>query len=566
MANQISINEYAVTLVADSKDEGLLRLLTSVDNIFVGRKKDTYYCSLHKMPEVLEILRGVTSDERLSGRTKELYIEEMNRRLYTEELKRLGPQQKSDFLWDHQQLAVELAQVNRRYGLFYDTRLGKTLAALQIMDDAIKAGKAKRCLVVCPSSIIKSWLGDAAKYFPEMKIVAYYGTPKQKSEALKAPSNIVLWSLEQAVSCMDMLMHVKWDIGFVDESSKLKNHASEISKAMRELSLVIPSWYLLSATPAPNNESEYYTQLMTIDPYAFNPARGKFIAKYFDNTSRNPAWEKLKIKEDMRAEFIDKINEYSIYVDQKVMPTAGKEWHVVTYELPDALATIYDQMRNEMATEVHGTTIMAEMAAAMRAKLNQITSGFVMDTSAIKENKIARKLDEDDDFTEIYRLAGNDSYSRVVQLYKLLEGLGDQKVVIWANYKEEFKMLEELFKDKARYIRGGCSIAEKEQYINEFKKGNLQYLVCHPLSVGMGINLTEACVAIYYSLNDSYEALKQSSERIAGHIIVQPKKCHYYILQASGTINGIVYDNLINKRDKSFGLLEHLKAGALHEN
>lgn len=216
-----------------------------------------------------------------------------------------------------------------------------------------------------------------------------------------------------------------------------------------------------------------------------------------------------------------------------------------------------------MAAEVEDTIITADMAAAMRAKLNQITSGFLMDTKAIKENKIARKLGEEADETEIYPIVVGGDFSRIKQLDKLLKELGDQKVVIWANYKEEFRMIENLLGSRARYIRGGCSVGDKEQFIKEFKGGPLQYLVCHPQSVGMGINLTEAHSAIYYSLNDSWEALKQSSERIAGHINVQPNKCHYYILLAQGTVNELVYNNLINKRDASFAFTEHLKAGVL---
>ena len=42
-------------------------------------------------------------------------------------------------------------------------------------------------------------------------------------------------------------------------------------------------------------------------------------------------------------------------------------------------------------------------------------------------------------------------------------------------------MLDELGV-KTRQIRGGCDVADKEQYINEFRHTSLQYLVCHPLS------------------------------------------------------------------------------------
>ena len=109
-------------------------------------------------------------------------------------------------------------------------------------------------------------------------------------------------------------------------------------------------------------------------------------------------------------------------------------------------------------------------------------------------------------------------------------------------------------------LNGSTALVDKEQIIEDFKHGDTNVLLCHPLSVGMGKNFTESHIAIYYSLNDSWEAFKQSSERIAGHVTVQPKECLYYIIQAEDTINGIVYENLKNKREQSYAMLEHMQS------
>ena len=361
MANHISVNEYYITIAADGNDAGLLALMPTVP-LFSMRKRGVYRCSLKYLPEVLQILRGISSTDQLRGTVKKLYDEELRRRYYTPLLKKDGPNRTSDFLWPQQQLGVELAEVNRRYGFFYDTRTGKTPMSLQIMYNALKAGKAKRCIVVCPSSIIEAWLEDATKFFPQLKVAAYYGTEKQKDKALSMPSHIVVWSMEQFVDCFDWLSQIHFDMCFVDESSKLKSHRTKISDAMRKFSLMVPSWYLLSATPAPNNHSEYYTQMMTIDPYIFNPARTKFVSKYFDDMSRNYSYEKLTIKPNMYDIFMQQIEERAIYVDQSVMPTAGKEWKVVTYELPTYAKDVYNEMRTKMWTEVIGKEITVHLA------------------------------------------------------------------------------------------------------------------------------------------------------------------------------------------------------------
>lgn len=561
--NKVQVSRYYVQIIASNDDCDFLRLIDTYDGIYKQRKANTYRCSIRLLPEVLDLMRPGYSVENLPDEIKEYFQMEMIRRQHTTLLKELGPDRTSDlehtWLWPHQCLGIELAQVNSRYNFFYDTRTGKTLMALRIMYERLTSNKARRCLVICPSHIIPSWLKDASDWFPRLKIVAYYGTPEQRYTAFNTPAHIVIWATNHVVPNLAILKECGFDTCFFDESSAAKSHSSKISEAVLELSQCIPSWYNLSATPAPNDESEYYVQMRALDAYCFNPARTKFVDKYFNNTSRNNMYQKLRIKPDMYDEFMGVIEEYSIYVDQAAMPTAGKEWHVEKYALDEELRARYNDMCGKMYMEVNGTKITIEMATALRAKLNQLASGFVLDTEAINDNKISRKLKEPATAVETYEL----STGRIEKLLELFARFPNEKIVVWANYRAEFKMIEDVLGERARYLNGASDLAYKEEAIKAFKTGPLQYLICHPLSVGMGINLAESHIAIYYSMNDSWEAFKQSSERIYGHIKVQPNVCHYYILQAEKTANELVYTNVTNKRDASYGLLEHLKARSL---
>lgn len=566
---KISLTAYWVEIYATADDPSFIQLIQNVSGIHATRKRNTFRCSRKLLADVLYYLRGETLENIREGAAKQALLYEKERQEQTALLKQYGTDRKYPGLWAHQNLGVELAAVNPRYNFFYDTRTGKTRMAYQIMLNAFRAGRVHRCIVFTPSAIIKSWLEDA-RYFPQLKIVAFYGNEDSKMAALRQPSHIVLWSTGMAVNYLELIKQCKFDMCFFDESSKLKSHRNKISQAMMDYCLTVPYWYNLSATPAPNGEYEYYTQIRTVDPYAFNPAHTHFVTKYFDNISRNKAYEKLIIKPNMKAEFMDIIESCSIYVDQKVMPTAGKEWHDVFYQMPVDSWCTYEEMRSELASEAEGHEIVADTKAAMRAKLCQITSGFVMDTDAIKQNKLARKIGVHSAEQEVYILASAED-ARIAALQQLIQReMPFEQVVIWANYAYEFVSLRKLFGDNARYLRGGSSVYDKEEAIGLFKEGKLRYLVAHPLSIGMGINLTEGCNAVYYSIADSWEALKQSSERIAGHINVQPRKCHYWVLQAqspcgAATVDTLVYNNVRNKRDASTGLLEYLKAGVLDE-
>jgi SNF2 family DNA or RNA helicase len=487
---------------------------------------------------------------------------ELSRAVATEELVRYGvddedPECEQLGLWPHQVMGVRLARINKRFGFWFDTRTGKTRMMIQAIYEALREGRCRRALVVCPTTIIPSWLKDFEDFKPELKVVAYYGTDKQKRTALTSPCHVFIISLELVVKNIDLLRQIGFNYCVVDESSKLKSYKTKISTTLLDYSKELEYWYLLSATPAPNNEAEYWTQMRSIDEYLFPPIRGVFTSMYFDNVSRNSAFEKLCIKPTMKQALMSKVALKSVSVDQSVMPTAGKEWHVVRYALDSSLLSIYTAFRKNAVIELEDATkISTDMIAAINAKLCQITSGFIIDTDAKNENALLKKIGEIPQRLEIYQL--QDNKQRINVLRDLLSKLG-QQVVIWACYRQEFADIKELLGDSCRVINGSTPTRDKFEYIKQFKAGQVHYLICHPASVGMGINLTEAHDAVYYSLTYSYELLKQSSERICGHIDVQPNKCHFWVLAANGTIDECVYKNVMQKKTSAADFLAALK-------
>ncbi len=85
-------------------------------------------------------------------------------------------------------------------------------------------------------------------------------------------------------------------------------------------------------------------------------------------------------------------------------------------------------------------------------------------------------------------------------------------------------------------------------------------MVANPASADKGLTLTNAHIAIYFSLNWSYETFKQSYDRIYADRSIQPHYCDYYIMIAKNTIDGILYrDVLQGKQAGSYAVLNHLK-------
>ena len=222
--------------------------------------------------------------------------------------------------------------------------------------------------------------------------------------------------------------------------------------------------------------------------------------------------------------------------------------------MPAELKNHYNKLKNELYMEVgDGLRITAPSAAAKLNKLNQVTSGFIIDTQAVKENKFYNE-----DKTELYQLSGY----RFAKLIDLLGQIGDEQVLIWANYKAEFRIIQQALGDSCRCVYGETTLAEKNEAIRLFKEGKVQYLIANPASADKGLTLTNAHISIYFSLNWSYELFKQSMERIYGDVMKQPKHCDYYVMIAKGTIDRVLYSDVLQgKGEASYAVLNHLKGG-----
>lgn len=550
----------------DRNDLDTQSKLTSIFPIHVNRIKTSYKMSIHLVPEVLKLLRGIDADniDTAPPQVQEYFYKEMAIRNNVADLIANGPRNSPKVnehltLMRHQQLGREIAKYQDRYAFFYDTRTGKTPLSLSIIYDDIVANPSHKWLVVCPLILIdNAWLPDAAQFVPELTTISCHATtPAKRLQRLATPANIYVTNTESFVKYREHFDKMGFEGCIVDESSDMKSPSSKVSKELVDFAQTVKRFYILSGTPAPNGEQEYYMQLKSVDFYSVQSSYTQFKEYFFVNMSYNPQYEKLALRPDRKDELFSLIRKYALYVDKEdVLTTPGRTFHEVEFELPVDLKKHYNKLKNELYMELgDGVRITAPSAAAKLNKLNQVTSGFIIDTQAVKENKFY----EDSNLQEWYLL---DKY-RFDRLALLLDNeCRGEQVLIWANYRKEFELISEMLGDRCRCVYGGTSIQDKNDAIQRFKDGRIQYLIANPASADKGLTLTNAHISIYFSLNWSYELFKQSMERIYGDIRKQPKHCEYYVMIAKGTIDRVLYSDVLQgKGTASYAVLNHLKGG-----
>ena len=566
MSNRLLFSDNYIEIQCERGDEATLSKVASFYPVHSNRSKTKFWLSPRHIVEVLEAFRGITCDNISTApdRIQGLFNKEMYARDCVNDLLINGPRKDCYInsnltLMQHQQLGREIARWRDRFCFFYDTRTGKTPLSLSIIHDDITFNPTHKWLVICPLILIdNAWLEDANTFFPYIKTISCHATtPKKRAEKLAQEANIYITNVESFARYKEDFEKMGFHGCIVDESSTMKSHKSKTSDAIVDFAQKMKRFYLLSGTPAPNGEWEYYMQLKAIDFYGVHQSYTQFKEYYFVNTSYNPQYEKLVVRPDRKDELLAFIKKYSLYVDKEdVLDTPGRAFHEVEFEMPDKLKEQYNEMKNDLSLELEEANILAKSTAAKLNKLNQITSGFIMDTKAIKENKFY----DDSNLTEWYLL---DDY-RFKKLQDILNSdtVRDEQVLIWANYRKEFEIIQSLLGERCRCIYGGTTIADKNESIRLFKSGEIQYLVANPASADKGLTLTNAHISVYFSLNYSYELFKQSMERIYGDKRKQPKFCHYYIMIAKGSIDRVIYSDVLQgKGDASYAILNHLKAG-----
>ena len=531
-----------------------------------NRKGTEFTTSNRNLPEVLNIFKaGWETDTNMPENIRAAAEQELLAREQVASLLKYGAfnscvVNENLTLMPHQQLGREIARYRDKWGFFYDTRTGKTPLSLSIIWDDLQDNPNHKWLVVCPLILVReAWLADCQKFFPDIKIVNCHNSDAAKRlTQMKEQGQIYVMNSEAFVKYFPMWkeLHGIPSGIFVDESSDMKSYKSKFSAAIVTEASLVKRFYLLSGTPAPNGEWEYYMQLKAIDFFSVPQSWTQFKERYFINVSRSPQFEKLQLRSDTRDELFTQIKKYSLYVDKEdVLDTPGRTFYEVELDMPDELKKFYNQLRQhlyiELANEVN---ITAPSAATKLNKLNQLTSGFILDTQARKENEL---FGLDNPTWYIF------SHYRFEKLFEMLANFDRQnkQVIVWAHYHKEFDIIREVLGERGGYIYGATNYEYKSQAIRDFKSGNLAFLVANPASADKGLTLTNCHINIYFSLSWSYELFKQSTERIYGDRRIQPNHCEYYIFIAKGTIDKLLYrDVLQGKKLASEVILNHLKA------
>jgi len=382
----------------------------------------------------------------------------------------------SDVLFDYQRDISAMAIKRKRFAVFADCGLGKTLILLEFARHTEAAGH--KTLIVSPLMVVPQTMSEANKFCPGMTIEQVAAADLQgwlKSSA----TGIGITNYEAIKPDLDAE-----NLGslILDESSMLKSHYGKWGTRLLHMAADCEYRLALTGTPAPNDRIEYANHAVLCGHCR---TTNEFLARYFVN--RGQTQNRWEMKPHAVRPFYKDLSTWCIFLTNpsvygwkdncKTIPPIHV--HIESIDLTDEqLKAVQRETGTLLVNQIGGI--------GQRARLSQIAKGNNHGVP-IATNKPSA-------------------------IRALVDSWPDESTIIWCHYNDEQKLMEKTFPE-AGSISGATPLDARLRLIDEFKAGRCRILISKPKILGFGLNLQIATRQVFSGLQDSYEEFYQAVKR-----------------------------------------------------
>ncbi|MBN8824859.1 MULTISPECIES: DEAD/DEAH box helicase [unclassified Spirosoma] len=145
-----------------------------------------------------------------------------------------------------------------------DMGLGKTVMTLAMLQNQKELGATEPSLLVMPTSLLYNWELEARKFTPDLRIMVYTGTYRDKNTAQFDGYDLILTSYGIVRIDIDSLSDYRFNYVILDESQAIKNPSSHITRAVMQLNTA--NRLILTGTPLENSTMDLWSQMSFINP------------------------------------------------------------------------------------------------------------------------------------------------------------------------------------------------------------------------------------------------------------------------------------------------------------
>ena len=420
-------------------------------------------------------------------------------------------------LWPHQRDAIDFAHAHQGAMLAMDMGTGKTRVTIEIIEQLDEDAKV---LILAPKSVVSGvWPDQYEQFGKERELVALDDSVKaskgvslnQRRIQMAEAANIVVVNYEMVWrgEFANWVIRQPWRLLVMDESHRIKSPGGLASRFCSRLSDRVPQRIALTGTPMPHSPLDIYAQYRAINKNIFGTSFDRFKRKYAMLGGYNghiiigyQSLDELKQKYEQIA--------FQVTADEVLDLPEAIDSRRVCHLSPKA-ARAYQQMENDLVVEIDNGTVTASNALSRLLRLQQITSGYLQ----TEDGKISR-LDQGKE-----ELLGD-----------LFEEIGqNEPIVVFARFRQDLRAIAEVARRHKRYY---SEISGQAKDLSQWQEHG-GVLAVQIQAGGLGLDLTQASCAVYYSLGFSLGDYQQSRARLRRP--GQTRPIQYVHFLASNTVD-----------------------------
>lgn len=385
------------------------------------------------------------------------------------------PQNFKGDLRPYQQAGVNWLSFLNEYGfggcLADDMGLGKTVQTLTLLQNEKEKDTGSTSLLVMPTSLIYNWEMEARKFTPDLKILCYTGTNRDKNPEKFSHYDIVLTSYGIIRIDSEILCQFFFNYIILDESQAIKNPDSIIAKSVKALKS--RRKLILTGTPIENSTLDLWSQMSFVNPGLLG------TQKYFKTEYQIPI-EKKKDADRMR-----KLN-------AMIKPfILRREKTQVAKDLPEKVENIHYCDLSEEQREYYDKEkdMYREQILEIMEQEGLKKSQIILLQGLTKLRQIANHpimVDETYD-------GSSGKYEAICHM--ISNSLGkDHKILIFSQFVKHLRIMEKYLKEeKISYTYLDGSVKDRKGQVEKFQNDDsIRIFLISLKAGGVGLNLTEA--------------------------------------------------------------------------
>lgn len=394
----------------------------------------------------------------------------------------------------HQKETAGFLTLHKKAFCFNEQGTGKTASVIWAIDYLMNIGAAKRVLVICPLSIMKSaWQQDLFTFAMHRGCAVAHGTSAQRKKIIESGTEFVIINFDGVAVVKDEILKGGFDVIVVDEANAYKNAQTNRWKVLKEIAAQTKWLWMLTGTPAAQSPLDAFGLAKLVNPKECPQYFGQFRDKVMRKISQyiwRPSMDADKI--------VHRILQPAIRFEKSQCLDLPPVTHVDRdAPLTPQQEKYYAMLKKQMIIHADGEQVTSVNAAVNLNKLLQISGGAV--------------------YTDEGEIIEFDVKNRLQAVLEVIEE-SSHKVLVFVPFTHTIELLQEyLEKNKVScdVISGKVSVNNRADIIKRFQNTPQPHvLIIQPQAASHGLTLTAANTIVWYAPVPSVETYLQANARI----------------------------------------------------